>query len=555
MEYQQCLEWINNAGCSELVIFAKKQQLQGEALVVLAEAAFYQQWIREVTSRDPSYREFNRVEHESIREEYALLDSHLPAISRRLVTLQTCTRGSSAPKGTEKGLVSDLSEMSLLYHESSKERRFLPVRELVNRAGNSLRSLMPCWLMSPQSVAQFIAPGNSEFDLLIMDEASQIRPEEALGAIARARQIVVVGDSQQMPPTRLFETVDDDDNLEPKAAFEVVESILQRAKNCFPVERLRWHYRSQHEDLIIFSNSRYYDNQLVIPPSIHKKHTALGIKLHYCANASYKKGLNEHEARAIVDNLIEHIILQASLPTEQQESVAVVAMNEKQRDLIEEYFDNDRKSNTKLARAYDAYNPRGRLVIKNLESIQGDERDVIYISLTYGPEPGAGLVRQQFTGLTRQGGGRRLNVLLTRARKRMHVFSSLRADQIYPSQQSDESGLADLKAFLRFAETGSLPDFGRISNRAPDSDFEVSVLRHIQDFGFEAYSQVGVNGFRIDIGVSDPEYPGVFLAGIECDGAPYHSHPIARERDRWRRRNIEETRVDYLPNLVIRLVS
>ena len=116
----------------------------------------------------------------------------------------------------------------------------------------------------------------------------------------------------------------------------------------------------------------------------------------------------------------------------------------------------------------------------------------------------------------------------------MHVFSSLRADQIYPSQQSDESGLADLKAFLRFAETGSLPDFGRISNRAPDSDFEVSVLRHIQDFGFEAYSQVGVNGFRIDIGVSDPEYPGVFLAGIECDGAPYHSHPIARERDRWR---------------------
>ena len=340
----------------------------------------------------------------------------------------------------------------------------------------------------------------------------------------------------QMPPSRLFESSNDDDSDAPKAAMEVVESILQRAKSCFPVERLRWHYRSKHESLIMFSNSQYYDNQLIVPPSTYHEHPELGIKLTYCCEGSFKGGKNECEALAVVDCLVDHMLKQSLRDLKDQESVIVIAMNETQRDIIESLFEDKLRNNTELSKIYEIYRGQGRVKIKNLDTIQGDECDVVIISLTYGPEPGSGIVRQRFTSLTHRGGGRRLNVLLTRARKRMHVFSSLKSEQLHVgiNHNEGETGLTDLKAFLHFAESGSLPEFGKITDRPPDSEFERSVARYIEELGFEAHYQIGVDGFRIDIGVMDPQCSGVFLAGIECDGEPYHSHPIARERDRWR---------------------
>jgi len=390
-------------------------------------------------------------------------------------------------------------------------------------------------MMGPGSVAQFLPPELIEFDLLIMDEASQIRSEDALGSLARAKQVVVVGDSNQMPPSDIFTTnLDESDDDDDEAAVADMKSVLDYLTQYLEQSYLNWHYRSQHHALIQFSNSRYYDGKLIIPPSAYKTKVDLGVKWHFISTPSYSSGLNPTEADTQIRHLSDHVFANAKLPAKDQESIGLVVMNVKQKMLLEELWDRRLRDDDTIREAHESFKPADGIFIKNLENVQGDERDVISIGFTYGPDTNTGILANRFGPINKDGGWRRLNVLFTRARKRVHVFSSMRASEIIPTSKEGRRGGGDLKAYLEFAESGKIPDFGKRTGKGPDSPFEESVATIVSSLGYEAHFQVGVDGFLIDIGVSHPRHPDLYICGIECDGAPYHSHPVSRDRDRLR---------------------
>jgi superfamily I DNA and/or RNA helicase/very-short-patch-repair endonuclease len=383
--------------------------------------------------------------------------------------------------------------------------------------------------MSPLSLAKYLPAQSLQFDLVVMDEASQIRPEDAMGAILRARQLVVVGDPKQLPPTSFFDKIEDDLEDDEATQMDNAESILEVAQRSFqPYRRLRWHYRSQHESLIQFSNTSFYDEDLVIFPSPKSLQDGYGVFHHHVENASCIQGENLVEAQAIVDRICKHAMEQPDL------SLGVAAFNQKQSELIDGLLDKACSKDPHLAQRINQLREGDDgLFIKNLENIQGDERDVIFISYTYGPDPKSGKVFQRFGPINSAMGWRRLNVLVTRSRKRMEVFSSLHPHDVH-SGPDKSRGINAYRAFLEYCIEGKVREAGSESGREPGSPFEESVARVIATTGLEPVFQVGVAGYFIDIGVRRREGDRSFLLGIECDGATYHSSKSARDRDRLR---------------------
>jgi very-short-patch-repair endonuclease len=364
-----------------------------------------------------------------------------------------------------------------------------------------------------------------------MDEASQMKPEDALGAIARGRQLVVVGDPKQLPPTTFFDKVLDDDEAD-SAAIVASESILDSAMPMFDARRLRWHYRSKHESLIAFSNHAFYDDRLVVFPAPYSASEEFGVKFTRVSRGRFVNRRNVEEARVIAMAVQRHLLHRPD------ESLGVVAMSAEQRDQIERAVEELSKDDPLFREALEqSLLLQEPLFIKNLENVQGDERDVIFISCTYGPEEIGGKPAQRFGPINTDVGWRRLNVLFTRAKKRMHVFSSMGAEDIVLSEGS-KRGVEAFKTFLSFAETGHLHQ-AISTGRAPDSDFEVAVAHALGRAGFHCVPQVGVAGFFIDVAVRDPGKSGRYLMGIECDGASYHSAKSVRDRDRLRQTVLE----------------
>jgi very-short-patch-repair endonuclease/KaiC/GvpD/RAD55 family RecA-like ATPase len=425
-------------------------------------------------------------------------------------------------------------EMGVIRAEIGKKKRHLPIRKLMERAGSAVQSLKPIFLMSPLSVAQFLPPGRFGFDLVVMDEASQIPPEEALGAIARAKKIVIVGDDKQLPPTNFFRMVsaDDEDNDEEvlvPGRTRDFESILTLARARGVAERmLRWHYRSRHPSLIALSNQSCYGGGLLLPPSPIVKAGDLGLSLIKTPRGHYDRGgsgRNPVEADKIAEALEKH------LRDRPNHSLGIACFSVAQRDAIEDAL---------LARgalnAAEAFAPKGeRLFIKSLEAVQGDERDVIFISIGYGPDA-QGRMTAGFGPLSADGGERRLNVLISRARLQCVVFSSITSGDI--PADAKPRGTRMLREFLHYAETGHIAS-GSPTGGGFDSQFEEAVAMAIRKGGYEVESQVGVSGFRIDLGVLDPRKRGRFVLGVECDGATYHSGRSARDRDRLRQEVLE----------------
>ena len=388
--------------------------------------------------------------------------------------------------------------------------------------------------MGPQAVAQYLAPGVIKFDLVIMDEASQLKPEEAIGSVARGGQLVVVGDPKQLPPTSFFSRMSQDgDGGDDHFTTTDAESILDVCSSHFrPTRSLRWHYRSQHHSLIAFSNHSFYRGNLVIFPSPYGQGGKLGVRAVYLADAIYENQTNLREAKRAVDAVVEHI---ASRPNE---SLGIVTLNIKQRDLIAELLEERLKS----ARGADSYRDHWAtegqpLFIKNLENVQGDERDAIIISTTFGKPPGSNAVRQNFGPISRQGGWRRLNVLFTRAKKSIALYTSLRPEDIVMDGTTPD-GTKALRNYLEYARTGLLTTLEE-TDREPDSDFEITVMDMLKLRGYEVTPQLGVAGYRIDIAVKHPDAPGSYLAAVECDGATYHSALSVRDRDRIRQEILE----------------
>ena len=470
---------------------------------------------------------------EASQKAFAQYDNDLQVTYREVLAATIDSR--SITPGTRGARVESLTELSLIDHEIDKERRHIPIRQLIKRAGKALRELKPCWMMSPLSVSQFIEPKCEKFDLIVMDEASQIKPEDAIALIARGKQVVVVGDPKQLPPTSFFDRLQNDDTVSEQIVGEKSESILDYMGQHFPKRTLRWHYRSRHESLIQFSNHAFYDNKLIVFPSPAPKSDEFGIRFKYIENGVFDSNQNKVEAMEVVDAIIEHA------RNHENESLGVVCMNVKQEELLNDFLDmrtrNDKNASFVIDRLM---KKQEKLFIKNLENVQGDERDVIFISFTYGPDHLSGKVMQRFGPIASEVGWRRLNVLFTRARKRMHVFSSMHFTDILPSANSNSyRSVSALKGFLHMAETGRIPVGKRESGRAPDSEFEVAVMNLLRSYGFECQPQIGTAGFFIDIGVLNPNNKDEYLMGIECDGATYHSAKSARDRDILRQEILE----------------
>ncbi len=488
------------------------------------ETNYARWWLNAVVDHEPAIRGFVSAEHEQRIRDFRELDERFTALTRDWLRARLCADLPSLDD------VSRNSEWGLLRHEMGKKRAHLPLRELIAQIPEALTKLTPCLLMSPLSIAQYLQAETNAFDLVIFDEASQIPVWDAIGAIARGRQVVMVGDPKQLPPTSFFDRTEsglDDEDVEVD-----LESILDECIGAnLPTRNLNWHYRSRHESLIAFSNHAYYDGGLVTFPSPVTNDRAVSLQL---VSGAYQKGgtrTNPAEAKALVADVVARLTTPGF--RESGLTIGVVTFNAEQQKLIEDLLDDARRKDPRLE-PYFAEDELEPLFVKNLESVQGDERDLIYFSITYGPDP-AGQLAMNFGPLNRQGGERRLNVAITRARHELRVFASFRAEQM-DLARTQAIGVRDLKHFLEFAERGAraLAEANRGSLGGFESPFEQAVATALARRGWHVQPQIGASSFRVDLGIVDPDAPGRYLAGVECDGATYHRSATARDRDKLR---------------------
>lgn len=476
-------------------------------------------------SLDAARQSFKKVDKELHKLEAGAI------ISRRLM--------DTPPVGVGYGRKSDFTELRLLENEIELTRPRTPLRDVVHRSGQALQVLKPVWMMSPTSIAQFIRAGSIKFDLLIIDEASQMRPEFSVSCILRADQFVVVGDANQLPPSDHFQVTSldggDEDN-DTVGVEDNTESILDLANQRFRTKpRLKWHYRSQHESLIQFSNREFYDRDLVVFPSPMANDDALlGVKCFYApshfSDTVYESSINQREAELLIEQAF------GLMQTHPERSIGIVAMNAKQTELIQNEFERLIVEEERVRKYVEAFaGTIDEFFIKNLENVQGDERDIILISTVYGPDKN-GTVRQNFGLMNREVGWRRLNVLVTRAKMSCRLITSLRPDDVKVTEKSSK-GVIAFKSYLTYAHGGAKYDDA--SGGETDSDFEIFVADAIRGGGYEVVYQVGVENFRIDLGIRHESCPIGFIAGIECDGAPYHSGLSVRDRDHIRQTILE----------------
>lgn len=472
-------------------------------------------------------RQFSSSGHQAMIDQYREIARHVAETTGGHIAALSAA-ATPDPSGPDAP-----PEYDILARELAKKGRHKPVRTLVREMGARLTDLVPCLMMSPLSVAQFLPADFGGFDLVIFDEASQITPWDAIGAIARGKNTIVVGDPKQMPPTNFFsggaageEDADEDD----------VESILDQALNArLPHLRLTGHYRSRHESLIAFSNSHYYENSLTTFPSAETRESAVGFVR--VPDGLYSKGKgrnNPNEARAVADEVVRRL----RDPRDRKMSIGVVTLNTEQQRAIEDLLEEARRKHPEIEEHFQDTDRNDHVFVKNLESVQGDERDVIIISLGYGPtEPGAKTMSMNFGPMNKAGGERRLNVAITRARHDVLVFASFDHTMVDLSR-TRAVAVEHLKNYVRFAEEGpsSLASVARAEHGVDqfDSPFEQGVATALRARGWKAQTQVGVGKFRIDLGIVHPDMPGEYLAGVECDGYTYHSSPSARDRDRIR---------------------
>lgn len=496
------------------------------------EYSYQSWWLKKTIDNDPVLRSFSSANHERKIREFREADDRFQGLTERYIAATLAGRIPTAAAA----VVSADSELGRLRRELQKRSGHTPVRQLIRGLPTLLPKLKPCLLMSPLSVAQYLDAGYAQFDLVVFDEASQIPVWDAVGAIARGKQLVVVGDPKQLPPTNFFNKSSDSDS--DGAGPEQVDDLESILDECLGAGMnrlsLKWHYRSRHESLITFSNVNYYDSRLVTFPSPVTDDVAVRFER---VHGVYDRGgsrTNRTEAEAIVKGIEQHFLS----ADRNQLTLGVVTFNQPQQDLIETLLDARRNASPALDRAI-AASVREPLFIKNLENVQGDERDVIFFSITYGKDA-AGKMLMNFGPLNGEGGHRRLNVAISRAREGVVIYSSLMPEQIDLARVR-AAGVKDLKNYLEFALKGprAIVEQSLPTGLAPDSPFETAVIKALRDRNWTVHPQVGCSGYRIDLAVVDPRAPGRYLVGIECDGRSYHSGATARDRDRLRQHVLE----------------
>jgi very-short-patch-repair endonuclease len=520
-------------GLAPLVERLESGSVQSQSVLECFDRVYYSQALRDVMRNKLELAQFDGTLHDIQVAEFQELDKERLTLAKYQTLVAHFDRMPPSSSG--------IGAAGIVKAELERKRGHRTVRRLLKDAGSVVQAIKPVFMMSPLSVAQFLEPGAVEFDVLVIDEASQVQPVDAFGAIARCKQIVVVGDSKQLPPTRFFArlTTDSQDyedaEDDPQAAeAKDIESILGLcAARGLPQTMLRWHYRSRHHSLIAVSNHEFYEERLFIVPSPYSASAGLGLNFNHVPDGIFdtgKSGTNRIEAKVICGAIINHARQSPNL------SLGVAAFSVRQQQAILDELELLRRENPDTEPFFSGHSTEP-FFVKNLENVQGDERDVIFISVGYARDA-HGRMAMRFGPLSNEGGERRLNVLISRAKKRCEVFSSITADDIILERASGP-GVAALQTFLDFAQTGRLAIAQR-NGQEGQSAFEEAVRRAVESLGYEVHPQVGVAGFFIDLGVLDRERPGRYLLGIECDGVPYHSSRSARDRDRLRQAVLED---------------
>jgi len=539
--------WASNAGAlREMSVFnSAAERAEGLGLGPVVDAAarmtpggslltrsFRRSYLGALVNRclqdTPALASFSGTAHDEVVTQFRALDLRLLADNRtKLARLHWDNLPSTNGEG----------QVRILRREFEKKSRHLALRRLLSEAGRAVQAIKPAFMMSPLSVATYLAPHQVDFDLVVFDEASQVRPVDAFGALLRGRQAVVVGDSKQLPPTAFFDTITSLDNVADDSVVSDVESVLGLfLAQGAPQRTLRWHYRSRHESLIAISNEEFYDNKLVIFPSPDSERRQYGLYYHQLPETVYDRGrssTNRLEAKVVAEAVMAHASAQIQLPDTQWHSLGVAAFSMGQMEAIIEEVEALRHTRPECEPFFAAGRVE-RFFVKNLESVQGDERDVIYISVGYGRDA-AGKVSMNFGPLNGQGGERRLNVLITRARLRCEVFTNL-ADTDLRVDDNTPRGVVAFKRFLAFARTGILDSPASTTAAAVATDSMLAAIRAAltDRGGYKIATQVGCAGYYVDIAVRDPADESRYLVAVECDGPNYGSARSSRDRDRLR---------------------
>jgi hypothetical protein len=527
-ELQLVIDWnnlasaANQAGFGFLVDVAATWEHASQWLKTSLLKTWYEYLIEQAFKLNPALTQFERVSHESVIAQFRRLDQLNLVYNRARVALK---HWENIPKQHAGG------QVNVLKTEFNRRARHMPIRKLVEEAGVAMQAIKPVWMMSPMSIANFLPPGSIQFDLIIFDEASQVRPVDALGAIMRGKQLVVVGDTKQLPPTSFFDKLNTDIEDEDNQTADMQSILGMCDGQGAPSSMLKWHYRSRHESLITLSNHEFYENKLVIFPSPGSRQS-LGLRFHHLSDAVYDRGktrTNPVEAEKVAQAVIAHAKHSPEL------SLGVVAFSTSQMQAIQTALEIQRRQNPDVETFFKSH-PHEPFFIKNLENVQGDERDVIYISIGYGRIDN-GTVPMSFGPLNNEGGERRLNVLITRAKIRCEVFTNITSADIRVAENA-KFGIRALKSFLYFAQYAKFEHSSEsiVSDIRP---FEDEVSKQLTSLGYIVRSKVGSAGFYLDLAIVDEHNPGRYIIGIECDGQNYARARSATDRDRLREQVLE----------------
>lgn len=529
--YRDRAQFASDLGCNDVVVRLRDGGLGPAEAVPAFEMAYYEALYADIVRLQPELGRFDGTLHGRLSKDFAEMDRQRIA----LAGVEVVRAHHGRVPARDGGFVGPLG---VLRSEIQKKKSHMPIRRLMEKAAPAISALKPVFMMSPLSVAQFLTPGVLEFDLLVMDEASQIQPVDALGAVARAKQVVVVGDPKQLPPTSFFAKVtgaasDDDEDATRVGDIESILGLF--TARGLPTRMLRWHYRSKHQSLIAVSNRQFYENKLFIVPSPYTSEAGMGLRFHHIPNGTFDSGgtrTNVIEAKIVAEAIVRHAQQYPGL------SLGVAAFSAAQRRAILDQLELMRRALSPEVEAFFQAHSSEPFFVKNLENVQGDERDVIFISVGYGPNVPGARPPMRFGPLGTEGGERRLNVLISRAKQRCEVFSSITDEQIDPDFAATRKGVFAFRMFLHYARTGRLT-IAESTGRDHDSVFEEQVAAALQSRGYQVHRHVGLAGFFIDLAIADEERPGRYLIGIECDGASYHSSRSARDRDRLRQSVLE----------------
>ncbi len=531
--YNKC----NSVGLGKYIDELIIQESVPDKIVNQFKKKYYYKIYEDTKKENQILEEFEALTHDKNLDNFIKLDKLQLDIAIERVKSKIC---SQKPDSDYIGAKS--SGLGLLQKQFKLQRGHMALRKLFKKAPQVIHQISPCFMMSPMSVAQYIDPEKFKFDLVIFDEASQIKPEHSVGAIIRGKKLVVTGDEKQLPPTNFFQkliSIEDDVDEEDIMLDSVLDecSVIPSFSQC----HLKWHYRSKDESLIQFSNIKFYSNRLFTFPTCDKDNKNLGVELYYIKDAVYDRGgsaTNRKEAKI----LIEHVVDQ--FKKDPSKSIGVVALSQNQQSALRQEKDLLLKSNPDLHELFEGGNLQNKFFIKNLETVQGDERDIIYISIGYGKDRNNKKPSMNFGPINKVGGERRLNVLISRAKEKVKVFSSITGDD-FDLSRTKSLGVKRLKQYLDYAKSNgdinTIYDSPILGNDFDiDNPFERTVYDQLQLAGIDFIPQVGQSGYKIDFGILDPNNKSKFILALECDGASYHSSATARDRDRLRQSVLED---------------